>query len=41
MNTSIEVDIDTEGIDKVIEKAKELVALLKEAQELLDSLRKS
>jgi hypothetical protein len=41
MDTNIKIMIDTEEIDKTIEKTKELIILLKEVRELLDSLRKS
>ena len=36
--TSIEIEVDTKELDAAIEKANHLTELLKEAQQIIDSL---
>lgn len=38
-NVEINIDVETKKLDEAIEKANRLVELLREAQQIIDSLR--
>lgn len=38
MERKVDIDLNSEALDEAIEKANRLVALLREAQQIIDSL---